>query len=157
MRRFRWQNDRVLVNIPADEQDMLRHVLPQLREMLMADVDPTLRRLTPPARPDDEEAEHEYREMVDDDLLRTRLEAIELVEGGIEGASLDEDEVEAWMQSLNSLRLVLGERLDVDTIGNDALTQLADDDEHAPVLALYEWVGWLLEQMVEAAMHGFDD
>jgi len=157
MRRFRWKNNQVLVNIPPDEQEMLRHVLPQLREMLMADTDPTLRRLNPPARPDNEEAESEYREMVDDDLLRTRLEAIELVESGIDGASLDEEAVEAWMQSLNSLRLILGERLEVDLIGDSALTDLEPDDERAPVLALFEWVGWLLEQLVEAAMNGFDD
>ena len=157
MRRFRWKNNQVLVNIPPDEQEMLRHVLPQLREMLMADTEPTLRRLNPPARPDNKEAESEYREMVDDDLLRTRLEAIELVESGIDGASLDEEAVEAWMQSLNSLRLILGERLEVDLIGDSALTDLEPDDERAPVLALFEWVGWLLEQLVEAAMNGFDD
>ncbi len=156
-RRFKWKSGRVVVEIPPDEQEMLRHVLPQLREMLMADDDPALRRLAPPARPDDEEAEHEYRDMVGDDLLRTRLEAIELVENGIEGASLDEDQVGAWMQSLNALRLILGERLDIDMIGNEALTDLDPDDDRAPVLALFEWIGWLLEQLVEAAMNEFDD
>ena len=33
-RRFRWKNGQVVVELPDDEQDMLRHVLPQLRELV---------------------------------------------------------------------------------------------------------------------------
>ncbi len=131
---------------------MLAHVLPQLRELVMAETDPALRRLRPAARPDDDEAEAAYREMIDNDLLRSRLEAIEIVEEGIGGAMLDDEGVSAWMHSLNALRLVLGERLDVDVIGNEALEDLPDDDDHVGIVALYEWLGWLLEQLVAAAM-----
>ncbi len=155
-RRFRWKDDLVVVELPEDEQNMLRHVLPQLREMLMADDDPALRRLTPPAQPDDDEAEANYQSMVADDLLRSRLEAIEVVEEGIDGVGLDESGVAAWMHSLNALRLVLGERLDIDVLGSDALHDLDPDDARAPIIALYEWLGWLLEQLVEAAMNSFD-
>ena len=44
-RRFRWKNGQVVVELPDDEQDMLRHVLPQLRELVMGETDPALRRL----------------------------------------------------------------------------------------------------------------
>lgn len=151
-RRFTWVDDRVVVNLPDDEQQMLAHVLPQLRELVMAETDPALRRLRPAARPDDDEAEAAYREMIDNDLLRSRLEAIEIVEEGIGGAMLDDEGVSAWMHSLNALRLVLGERLDVDVIGNEALENLPDDDDRVGIVALYEWLGWLLEQLVAAAM-----
>lgn len=151
-RRFTWVNDQVVVNLPNDEQQMLAHVLPQLRELVMAETDPALRRLRPAARPDDDEAEAAYREMIDNDLLRSRLEAIEIVEEGIGGAMLDDEGVSAWMHSLNALRLVLGERLDVDVIGNEALEDLPDDDDRVGIVALYEWLGWLLEQLVAAAM-----
>lgn len=151
-RRFTWVDDRVVVNLPDDEQQMLAHVLPQLRELVMAETDPALRRLRPAARPDDDEAEAAYREMIDNDLLRSRLEAIEIVEEGIGGAMLDDEGVSAWMHSLNALRLVLGERLDVDVIGNEALEDLPDDDDRVGIVALYEWLGWLLEQLVAAAM-----
>ena len=80
-RRFRWKNGQVVVELPDDEQDMLRHVLPQLRELVMGETDPALRRLSPPARPDDPDAEAFYRQMVTDELLASRLEAIEVVEG----------------------------------------------------------------------------
>lgn len=65
---------------------------------------------------------------------------------------LDDEGVSAWMHSLNALRLVLGERLDVDVIGNEALEDLPDDDDRVGIVALYEWLGWLLEQLVAAAM-----
>ena len=151
-RRFTRVDDQVVVDLPDDEQQMLAHVLPQLRELVMAETDPALRRLRPAARPDDDEAEAAYREMIDNDLLRSRLEAIEIVEEGIGGAMLDDEGVSAWMHSLNALRLVLGERLDVDVIGNEALEDLPDDDDRVGIVALYEWLGWLLEQLVAAAM-----
>ena len=156
-RRFRWKNGRVVVDLPQDEQDMLAHVLPQLRELGMGETDPALRRLSPPARPDDDEAEAFYRQMVTDDLLRSRLEAIEIVEEGIGGTTLDDEGVSAWMHSLNALRLVLGERLDVDVLGNDALENLPDDDDRVGIVALYEWLGWLLEQLVDAAMNALPE
>ncbi|MEM9467993.1 MAG: DUF2017 family protein [Actinomycetota bacterium] len=156
-RRFRWKDGEVVVELPDDEQEMLAHVLPQLRELVMGETDPALRRLSPPARPDDEEAEAFYRQMVTDELLRSRLEAIEVVETGIGGTMLDDAGVDAWMHSLNALRLVLGERLDVDVLGHDALHDLAEDDDRAPVVALYEWLGWLLEQLVDAAMNALPE
>ena len=63
-RRFKWKDDRVVVDLPEDEQEMLAHVLPQLRELVMGESDPALRRLSPPARPDDDEAETFYRQIV---------------------------------------------------------------------------------------------
>ncbi len=147
----------VVINLPEEEQDMLAHVLPQLRELVMGERDPGLRRLQPPARPDNADDEAAYREMVDNDLLRSRLEAIETVEEGIGGTTLDESGITAWMQSLNALRLVLGDRLDLDVIGPTTLADLAQDDERMPIMALYEWLGWLLEQLVDAAMNGFDE
>ena len=155
--RFRWHDDRVLVDLPGEEEEMLRHVLPQLRDLLIDDTDPALRRLRPTARPDDDEAEAAFRALVDDDLLRSRLEAIETVEAGIGGTSLDDEGVGAWMHSLNALRLVLGERLDITAIGHDALDDLPDSDDRSGLVALYEWLGWLLEQLVAAAANGIAD
>jgi len=84
--------------------------------------------------------------MVGDDLLRGRLELLDVVEAGIEGAVLDEGDVSAWMQGLNMIRLVLGERLELDG---------ADLESHqlpqGPATFLYEWTGELLEFLVRAA------
>ncbi len=145
--RFSLVGDVVVVSLHDEEREMLRQVLPQLRDLLMTGNDATLRRLNPTARPDDAEAEAAFRDLVDDDLLRGRLEAIETVENGIDGAELDDEGVGSWMHSLNSLRLVLGERLALE--GHDLASH---DDPETAVSALYEWIGWLLEQLVAAAM-----
>jgi hypothetical protein len=145
-RRFRLTDDGIDVSLPDDERDILATLLSQFRELLMIDDDPNLTRLKPVAHPDDPEASREYTELVGDQLLRQRLEAIEAVEGGLEGATLDDEGIAAWLQTINGLRLVLGERLDV--------TEDLDVDQRdpeAPAYALYEWLGWLLEQLVRAA------
>ena len=145
-RRFRLTDDGIDVSLPDDERDILTALLSQFRELLMIDDDPNLTRLKPVAHPDDPEASREYTELVGDQLLRQRLEAIEAVEGGLEGATLDDEGIAAWLQTINGLRLVLGERLDV--------TEDLDVDQRdpeAPAYALYEWLGWLLEQLVRAA------
>ena len=50
------------------------------------------------------------------------------------------------MEAINSLRLVLGTRLEV---GED-LPMLDIDDPDAPAYAVYEYLGWLMEQAVRA-------
>jgi len=155
--RFWWQDNRVVVDLPDFEREMLHTVIPQLRQMLLEESDPALRRLSPPAQPDDPEAEAFYRQMVADDLLTARLAALEVVKAGADGTTLDDDDIAAWMHSLNALRLVLGERLDVDVLGHDYLDELDDDDERTPIAALYEWLGWMLEQLVAVAMNSLGE
>jgi len=122
-----------------------------MREMLIDDTDPSLRRLKPPARPDDPESESEYRGMIDDDLLQTRLDAIDTVASGIGGTELDAEGVGAWMQALNCLRLILGERFDAEGLDPD------NNPTDSPMADIYHWLAWLLEQLVDAAMPNLDD
>ena len=55
---------------------------------------------------------------------------------------------DAWRRALNDRRLVLGTRLDVqeDTFASD----LRPDDPNAPALAVYAWLSWQQEQLVDA-------
>ena len=55
------------------------------------------------------------------------------------------------MQSLNSLRLVLGEQLALS--GVDLVNDTLPDTASA---ALYEWTGWLLEQLIDAAIQAHE-
>lgn len=150
-KRFRNQNGRVVVALPKAEREALTEFMDQLRHILVDGTDPGLRRLSPPARPDDPESENDYRQMIDDDLLQARLDAITTVESGIDGTTLDDEGVGAWMRSLNCLRLILGERFDTEGVDPDDGT--SDD----PMVHLYHWFAWLLEQLVEAAMPGLED
>lgn len=136
----------VEVNLGEQEQEVLENLIVDLRHLLMSDSHDSLRRLKPPAHPDNEEAEAAFREMVDDDMLRTRLELLDVVDDSTGGAMLDESGVAAWMQCLNMMRLILGERLELD--GADlAAHQLPE----GPATFLYEWTGELLEFLVRAA------
>jgi len=133
------------------ERDVLRTLPGQLRELLTGtDVaaEPDLRRLFPPAYPDDPEKAAEYDGMVRDDLMAGRLSAIEVMERTIDSDKLSEDELLAWLSAINDLRLVLGTRLDVP----EDLSELdvRPGDLRAEGLALYAYLSIFEEDAVAA-------
>jgi hypothetical protein len=134
------------VKLRPSERVLMGDLVVQLREQLLASTDdPSVRRLFPPAYPDDPERDAGYQVLTRDELLEHRLAALDTVEESLDGAELDDAGLRAWMSTLNSLRLVLGTRLDVD----EELPALADDDPLAPAYAVYEYLGWLLSQVVD--------
>ena len=185
--RFRYTRRGVVVALESVEREALASVLSQFRQLLFVGTDPNLACLEPPACLDDLDTELEYRAMAANRMLRHRLEAIETVEVGLRGGTLDYDAVSAWMQTINGIRLYLGERLgiggepgpepsgrneveaDRDEVPADRTDGvLADHDgvladrtrvavaqpEDANLVPIYEWLGGLLEQLVEAAAEG---
>jgi len=146
---LRRDGDRTTVLLGDDERALLVNLAEQFRSVLAADDDPDLRRLYPAAYADDPERDADYAGLVHDDLLRTRLDAVETVLGSTDAPSIDDDELAAWMQLLNGLRLLLGTRLDVSE--EDEFDPEAPD---APSRALLAWLGLLLEEAVESAATG---
>jgi hypothetical protein len=65
---------------------------------------------------------------------------------------LDSENAQAWLGGLNDLRLALGVRLNVTDNSSDQLELLAPDDPMRAVYAVYTWLGWLQETLVEALM-----
>ena len=138
---------RYQLRLRPTERMLVGELVGSLREQLLASTDePSVRRLFPPAYPDDPERDAGYQVLTRDELLEAKLAAIEVVERTVESTELDEAELTAWMGTLNSLRLVLGTRLDVD----EELPTLDADDPLAPAYAVYEVLGWLMSQMVDA-------
>jgi hypothetical protein len=139
---------RYRVKLRSSEQIILRSLVHQLREQLMASTDePHLKRLFPPAYANDAERDAGYQVLTRDELLEGRLSALDVVERTLDGGSdLDQAELTSWMTTLNSLRLVIGTRLDVD----EEIPELDPDDPMAPEYALYEFLGWILAQVVDA-------
>jgi hypothetical protein len=136
------------LRLPQVERDVLRHLRAELEELLdAAPDDPSLRRLFPPAY-DDESDETEYRRLMRDELLGGRRRALRVLEETAGHDRLSSEEAEDWLTALNDLRLVLGTRLDVseDTFQD----RLDPGDPRAPELALYAYLTWLQEQLVEA-------
>ena len=123
--------------------------------------DPALARLLPDAyRPDAtdepgfdaEEAAADFRRYTEADLRAgkrahavTVLETLATLPGGGR-LRLDRPQADAWLGTLNDLRLVLGTRLDVTDEPDDQ--QLPEDEELAHALQVYGWLGWLQESLL---------
>lgn len=147
----RVRGGRFALRITGAERDVLRTLPAQLRELMTgpeADANPDLRRLFPTAYPDDLEKAAEYDALVRDDLVAERLAAIDVMERTIDSERLSEEELLAWLSSINDLRLVLGTRLDVP----EDLSELdvPRGDPRTQSLALYAYLSMLEEDAVAA-------
>jgi Domain of unknown function (DUF2017) len=139
------------LRLSEPEQLLITSLLSQLRTLLRlegdeVEPDSTVRRLFPTAYPDDQQLEADYQRLVHDDLLTQQLRALDLVEETVVLPRLDEEQLATWLKVLNALRLALGTRLDV----SEELGPIDPDDPEAPALAAYEYLGWLLENVVQA-------
>ena len=137
---------RYQVRLRPNERVLVADLVGQLREQLLASTDdPAVRRLFPPAYPNDAERDAGYQVLTRDELLEHRLSALDVVERTLDGSELDHADMTAWMGTLNALRLVLGTRLDVE----EELPDLDRADPMAPAYAVYEYLGWLLSQVID--------
>jgi hypothetical protein len=130
---------------------LLRELLDELEGLLEDPDDPALRRLFPQAH-DDPESEEQYRSLVRDQLLGGRSKALAVVRDTLREETLSLDEADAWLRAINDLRLVLGTRLDVT---EDLDYESIDLNEpRGRDLAVYGYLTWLQEQLVEALAEG---
>lgn len=133
------------LHLPANEREVLRSLPGQLMAVLGSD-DRDLRRLFPPAYTEDREAEEEYRHLMGSELEDSHRRALETMAATVDSERLDADQMGAWLQALNELRLFLGTRLDV----QEDQEPPAPGDPRAPMMALYGYLSWLQDQAVEA-------
>ena len=141
----RARGGRFELRLPAEERTILKSLPGQLLALL-EEGDSSLARLFPPAYVDDPERDSDFHHLMHDDLLAHRRACAELLAATAERAELSADELAGWLGALNDLRLVLGTRLDV---GED-LAELPHDHPDAGAVALYQYLGWLQEQVVAA-------
>ena len=135
------------LRIPRAHREILRSLPGQLRSVIKSD-HPGLRRLFPPAYPDDPVRAAEYDEMVRADLLAEKEKSLEIMEKTIDADRLDAELMGAWLSALNDLRLFLGTTLDVT---EETYEQpIRQDDPNAQPLAIFAYLGWLEELVVEA-------
>ena len=143
------------LRLPAEERELLRGLPAQLRALLDDEPeDPSLRRLFPPAYaahgedPEHARYEAEYRRLMGDELRSKRVEALAVLEETVDAERLSEEQAGSWLSAVNDLRLVLGTTLDV---SEDMFEDEIDPaDPNAAALALYGYLSWLEEQLVEA-------
>jgi hypothetical protein len=135
------------VDLQDNEREVLRVLLDDLRDLLLEGSDPSLRRLFPPAYGEDEQRNAEYQALAHDELLQRRLGGLDLMTHTLDQEVLDEEQLADWLRAVNELRLVLGTQLDVT---EDDEPRIERDDPEAPRKHLYEYLGWLLDDIVTA-------
>ena len=81
------------------------------------------------------------------ELLDGRRRALATIRETVERDRLTAEEAESWLTGLNALRLVLGTRVDV---GEEAPPNVDPSDPRAHQAAVYLYLSWLQEQLVDA-------
>lgn len=165
----RTRDGAVRVTLSQPERDLLRSLPDELRTLYTVEAadDPVRSRLFPRAYldPTAEDAEREWRELVQPQLVNERLAALDRLVASLEHADaprggtivavLDDDEAAAWLGVLNDARLALGTRLEV----TEALDyeELDPRDPNAPAFAAYGWLTYLQGELVETLLAEMPD
>jgi hypothetical protein len=116
--------------------------------------DPVLARLLPDAYRDDPDAAGEFRRFTESELRSGKVESAKTVLGTLPAGGgrvrLTCEQAEAWLRSLNDVRLALGVRLGV-TDDYDGLDDDADaDDPRFAYVQVYQWLAYIQGSLVAA-------
>ena len=155
---FERHGDVVRMQVGEEELDLLLRLREELWDLLTGarDGDPVAERLFPPAVTGDDEADSELRGLIHDDLLASRLAALDDLLGVLDRAQrrghlhtvdLQDDEPAMVLGVLNDLRLALGARVGLATV--ELRDLVADESSHA-TLALMDWFAMWQEQLLVA-------
>lgn len=139
------------VRLPDEVRSALGDLLGELRQLLTDAEhahDDRMRRLFPPAYTDDLEANAEYQRFMREELVASRVAAIDQMDESLAAKELTEAQLVAWMTSVNSVRLVIGTLLDVQE--DDDLSDLSPDDPSFGGYLLYGELSIVLEHIVAA-------
>ena len=175
---FRHGDNAYLANFTEAEREVLVNLTEQIIELLAERVDhhnddplaamvgitvhdtppddEVLFRLLPNAYADQVDAS-EFRRYTESTLrqkkqahaMAMRMHLKAAVDGVVE---LDHDSANAWLGAMNDVRLALGVRLKVEENTHQELELLAPDDPMRGVYAVYSWLGWLQESLIDALM-----
>lgn len=164
---FRLKNGNYKIELADDHRQLITQLVEQLRDSLATTTDDSnLRRLFPTAYNNDAKKDAEYQRLMRDELLESRLAAIDVTIKVIaQNDEISGEEIDAFARSINSLRLVLGTTLDIaeSDYGSQNDTQQSENsdgdetsgaDEYLIQKELYEYLGWLLEWTVGAQSSG---
>lgn len=138
------------INLDTDERDLLIRLMGELEALLTGpDDNALLLRLFPVAYPEDDDKEAEYQRLMREELVTSRLSAIEAVRTALDPNRtelLSEGETMAFLQSTNAIRLVLGSMLGITDDESADNAETADSPEHH----LYDFLSWILEWTVRS-------
>lgn len=133
-----------MVEVAEGTISLVEQLCDELESLLETD-SPLLERLFPPPYGDDTERNEGYAVLAGPELIESRLRALATVREVLRAELVSEDQLLAWMRSLNDMRLVLG-----------TMIGITDDDDSPPTgaegqaFAVYEFLGVMLEYTVAA-------
>lgn len=118
--------------------------------------DPALRRLLPDAYRDDAEAAAEFRRFTERDLREAKARHArrvrEQLAGDVRSVTISGEAIAAWLGFLNDTRLTLGARIGITEENHDELAGLPDDDPRAALFAVYDWLTFVQESLVQSLL-----
>ena len=116
--------------------------------------DPVLARLLPDAYGDDPEAAGEFRRYTEHDLRSGKVAAAQTVLATLPATGgrvrLSAGDAEAWLRSLNDVRLALGVILGITEDYEREFGELDPDDSRQAYLHVYDFLTYLQETLVRA-------
>jgi len=146
-----------------DESDPFAQLMTQLGaapdEIITPD-DPVLLRLLPNAY-SDPEAAADFRRYTEPTLRGKKKRALKEVHVALEFI-VDEDRAgiveelnsEIWLVAINDLRIALSVRLNIDPDSFELFEALIDSNPQKAIYAVYFWLGWLQESLLNLLSNG---
>jgi Domain of unknown function (DUF2017) len=176
MQGFRATSDGVTARFAKPEAAIIRDLVTQVVELVAADMpppdaddlaamvglsdstelpeDPVLARLLPDGYKDDPEAAQEFRRFTESGLRSAKVECaqtlLETLPSGGGRIRLSADQAQAWLRSLNDVRLALGVRLGVTDDFDGLSGEAQPDDPRYAYIQVYQWLAYVQESLVEA-------
>jgi hypothetical protein len=140
-----------------EESDPFAQLMSQLKavpdEVVVPD-DPVLLRLLPNAYADPEAAA-DFRRYTEPTLRGKKKRVLEEVRKALEvivdadtSGVVEDLDSDIWMMAINDLRLALGVRLEITPESFEAFEALPDSDPQKAIYAVYFWLGWLQESLL---------
>lgn len=143
----------VVADMPAPESDDLAAMVGMSESAEVPD-DPVLARLLPDGYRDDPEAAGEFRRFTESGLRSAKVESAQMLlqtmpaNGG--RVRLSPEQAEAWLRTLNDVRLALGVRLGVTDDSDRLSEEVATEDPRYAYLQVYQWLAFLQDSLVAA-------
>ena len=147
-----------LVDAPAWSDDPLQRWANERDAAPLDREDPALARLFPDASNNSEEAS-EFRRLMEAELRSQKASDAAIVLAAMAAAegrpdpevAIPTQAQDAWLRTLNAMRLVLGARLGIDDEQDAELVDdLEPDDERTPVADVYHWIGYVQSLLLDA-------
>lgn len=141
---------------PPDPGDSFARWQAELSAPDLDHSDPVIGRLFPDAYPTDQAASTEFRRLTQAKQRDERLAQAELVlsalrdsDAGTYPVQVRVIELDGWLKTLTGVRLSLAVRLGIDSPADaEELDSLGEDDPRSYVYRVYEWIAYLIENLL---------